>query len=110
LVQGRGVRVDAAARTITVPARGVAFDLGGIAKGWAIDRAVEALRAHGVTRALVNFGGQVYALGSPVGADAWTVELASPGDRARGVVTLRLRDQSLATSAASEHALIVDGV
>jgi hypothetical protein len=96
-------------RTLTLPAKGMAFDLGGVAKGWAIDRAVETLKTHGVTRALVNFGGQVYALGAPVGADAWTVEIASPLDRAKGVVTLHLKDRSLSTSAASERALTVRG-
>jgi thiamine biosynthesis lipoprotein ApbE len=109
LVQGRAVTLDPANRTVTLPARGMAFDLGGIAKGWAIDRAVATLRERGVRSALLNFGGQVYALGAPTGADAWTVELASPDDRAQGVVTLRLKDQSLSTSAASEHALAVGG-
>ena len=60
----------------------MAFDLGGVAKGWAIDRAVDTLRARGVTRALVNFGGQIFALGAPVGANAWAVQIASPLDRA----------------------------
>ncbi len=109
LVRGADVMLDAEAKTVSLPARGMAFDLGGIAKGWALDRAVGTLRAHGVTRALVNFGGQVYALGAPVGADAWAVEIASPDERGQGVVTLRLKDRSLATSAASEHALQVGG-
>ena len=109
LVRGADVALDPDARTVTLTAPGMAFDLGGVAKGWAIDRAVETLKARGVTRALVNFGGQVYALGAPVGADAWTVEIASPTDRARGVTTVRLKDHSLSTSAASEHALAVSG-
>ncbi|MEP7027423.1 MAG: FAD:protein FMN transferase [Candidatus Eisenbacteria bacterium] len=109
LVRGAEVALDAEARTVTLPARGMAFDLGGIAKGWALDRAVETLRTRGVTRALLNFGGQVYALGAPVGADGWAVEIASPLDRAQGVVSLQLRDRSLATSAASEHALPAGG-
>ena len=109
LVRGAEVTLDPDARTVTFPARGMAFDLGGVAKGWAIDRAIETLRARGVERALVNFGGQVYALGAPVGADAWTVEIASPLDRSRGVVTVRLKDRSLATSAASERSLYVNG-
>jgi thiamine biosynthesis lipoprotein ApbE len=109
LARGAEVAVDPATRTLTLPAEGMAFDLGGIAKGWAIDRAVETLRARGVTRALVNFGGQVYALGAPVGADAWTVEIASPLERGKGVVTLQLKDRSLSTSAASERSVTVGG-
>jgi hypothetical protein len=76
LVRGAAVTLDAQARTVTLPVQGMAFDLGGIGKGWAIDRAVETLKARGVTSALLNFGGQVYALGAPVGADGWTVEIA----------------------------------
>ncbi|MGH7725144.1 MAG: FAD:protein FMN transferase [Candidatus Eiseniibacteriota bacterium] len=109
LVGGKDVRLDATARTITLPKKGMAFDLSGIAKGWAIDRAVTTLRARGVERALLNLGGQVYGLGSPVGADAWTVELASPTDRARGVTSVRLHDQSVSTTAASERSLEVSG-
>jgi thiamine biosynthesis lipoprotein ApbE len=110
LVRGAEVTLDPATRTVTLPEANMAFDLGGVAKGWAIDRAVETLKARGVTRALVNFGGQVYALGAPLGADAWTVDIASPRERGRGVVTLHLKDASLATSAASEHALKVGSV
>ncbi len=110
LVRGAEVTLDPEARTVTLPVKGMAFDLGGIAKGWAIDRAVETLRAGGVTRALVNFGGQVYALGAPIGAEAWTVQIASPLERARGVVTLQLKDRSLSTSAASERSLAAGGI
>ena len=109
LVRGAEVTLDPQARMVTLPSKGMAFDLGGIAKGWAIDRAVETLKASGITSALVNFGGQVYALGAPVGADGWTVEIASPNDRGTGVVTLHLKDRSLSTSAASEHSLTVNG-
>jgi thiamine biosynthesis lipoprotein len=109
LVRGPAVTLDPATRTVTLPLAGMAFDLGGVAKGWAIDRAVETLKAHGVTSALVNFGGQVYALGAPLGADAWTVEIASPTDRAHGVVTLQLKDRSLSTSCASERAVNAGG-
>lgn len=109
LVAGGTVEFDAAARTVRLPRAGMAFDLGGIAKGEALDRAVGTLRARGVTRALLNFGGQVSAIGAPVGAEAWSVTLADPRDRARGVTTIPLRDQSVATTAASERALTVDG-
>lgn len=56
-------------RTVALPA-GARLDFGGVGKGYALDAAASALRAQGVTRALLNFGGQVYALG------AWTVETA----------------------------------
>jgi thiamine biosynthesis lipoprotein ApbE len=109
LVAGGTVELDAAARTVRLPRAGMAFDLGGIAKGEALDRAVAVLRVRGVTRALLNFGGQVSAIGAPVGAEAWSVTLADPRDRARGVTTIALKDRSVATTSASERALPVDG-
>ncbi len=110
LVAGRSVELDPVARTVRLPRAGMAFDLGGIAKGEALDRAVDVLRAHGVKRALLNFGGQVSAIGAPVGATAWSVQLADPRDRTRGVTTIALKDGSVSTSAASEHALPVGDV
>ncbi|MDE2511287.1 MAG: FAD:protein FMN transferase [Elusimicrobia bacterium] len=76
---------------------GMALDFGGIGKGWALDRAAEVLRARGVSRAFVNFGGQIMALGTAEDGGDWTVVL--PG-RAE---PLRVRDASVSTSGDSER-------
>jgi FAD:protein FMN transferase len=76
----------------------VALDLGGIAKGYAVDRAVAVLRAWGVTGALVNAGGDLYALGTSAGGDAWRVGIRSPADPVRLAGTFTLRDRAVATS------------
>ena len=109
LVDGRAVALDPSARTVTVPRAGMAFDLGGIAKGAALDLAADVLRERGITRALLNLGGQFAAIGAPVGRAAWTVELADPRDRARGVTTVELRDRSVSTTSGSERSLVVGG-
>lgn len=70
-----GVRLDPAARTIAFNRPGMAMDMGGIGKGIALDDAAKALRRGGVRSALLNFGGQVYALGSPPGQPDWKVRL-----------------------------------
>lgn len=57
----------------------VAVDLGGIAKGYAVDRAVEALRAHGIEQALVSVGGDLYALGESERGEPWRIGIRSPG-------------------------------
>lgn len=46
--------------------KGQSVDLGGIAKGWALDRALEMLKSDGISRALLNFGGTVGTIGEPV--------------------------------------------
>ena len=47
------------------------LDVGGIAKGYAVDQAIAALRAHGITSALVNAGGDMRA----IGAHAWRIDV-----------------------------------
>jgi FAD:protein FMN transferase len=89
----RRVRVDHGARTITLPA-GVGIDLGGIAKGMAVDAAIERLRALGVGSAMVSAGGDLRVLGTPPGELAWRIELPGPA----GPVTVPLTHGSVATS------------
>ncbi len=104
-----GVRVDRAASTVSLARRGMGLDLGSIGKGWAIDRAVEAMRAEGVTSGLVDAGGNVYGLGVPEeGAEGWSVALFHPvSGRTARVYTLR--DAAVATSANTERYRIIAG-
>ena len=67
------VRLNRAARTIELPQSGMALDFGGIGKGWALDHAAQVLRAQGVSRALINFGGQILTIGAPANGADWTV-------------------------------------
>ncbi len=83
---GGEVTVDRRSGSVAL-APGVALDLGGIAKGYAADRALRILAAEG--RALVDAGGDVAAAGSP-----WPVGVETPA----GTLTLELRDGALATS------------
>ena len=84
--------------TVSLP-RGMALNLGGIGKGWALDRVAERLRARGVERALLSFGGSsVLALGAPPGAESWKVLVRTREGLPVGVVSLR--DQHLSVSEA----------
>jgi thiamine biosynthesis lipoprotein len=76
----------------------VGIDLGGIAKGHGVDRAVATLRAWGVTSGLVNVGGDLYALGSAEDGDEWKVGIRSPDDPTRLKSVVRLEDRAVATS------------
>ena len=81
----------------------VSLDLGGIAKGYGVDRAVEALRAWGVRDGLVNVGGDLYALGASEDGDPWTVGIRDPDDPSRLLETLRVEDRAVATSGDYRH-------
>jgi FAD:protein FMN transferase len=76
----------------------VGLDLGGIAKGYAVDRAVEALRGWGIRHALVSAGGDLYALGRSPTDDPWQVGIRSPHDPSGLAGTLALEDRAVATS------------
>lgn len=74
------------------------LDFGGIGVGYGMERAGAVLRAHRITRALLDVSGDVLALGSPPGEPGWRVGIADPG-RDGGVAAERvLRDAALATS------------
>lgn len=83
------------------------LDSDGFGKGAALRAAARALAAHGIESALLNFGGQVLALGAAPGRDAWDVPVAHPADRARVADTVRLRNASAATSGQSERGVTV---
>ncbi len=76
----------------------VGLDLGGIAKGYGVDRAAAALRARGIDHAIVNVGGDLYAIGADVDDEPWRVAVRSPDHPDRTVATLSVRDQAMATS------------
>lgn len=76
----------------------VGLDLGGIAKGHAVDRAVQALRAHGIRHGLVNVGGDLFVLGTSPDGNPWRVGVRSPTDPSRLSHTLELTDTAAATS------------
>jgi thiamine biosynthesis lipoprotein len=99
----RHVMVDRAAGTLGLARRGAGLDLGSIGKGWAVDQAVAALRAEGITSGLVDVGRNVYALGTPdARSDGWPVGVVHPASGAIDRV-FTLRDQAVATSGNAEQ-------
>lgn len=108
LARPEGVRYEPASRTIELRP-GVILDLDGIAKGYALDRAAAALRARGVSDALLNFGGQLLAVGPPPGKPDREAVVLAPDGSGSPVLSVRLRDASLSTSANSERVRIVGG-
>lgn len=88
----------------------VGVDLGGIGKGHAVDRAVAALRAHGVRDGMVNAGGDLYAMGRSPDGDPWQVGIRSPDDPTRLAGELAVRDRAVATSGDYERYFEHDGL
>jgi thiamine biosynthesis lipoprotein len=106
----RHVALDRAAGTLGLTRRGAGLDLGSIGKGWAVDRAAEALRAEGITAGLVDVGRNVYGLGIPdERASGWPVGVVHPATGAIDHVFV-LRDQAVATSGDAEQHHLQGGV
>ena len=76
----------------------VEIDLGGIAKGYGVDSSVEVLREWGVTDALVNVGGDLYAMGASEDGDPWVVGVRSPRDPSQISQQFELENGAVATS------------
>lgn len=96
LVGWSKVRLDPAARTIELPA-GMGLDFGGIGKGWALDQAATVLKETGVKHALLNFGGQILAIGAPKGAGGWPVTISGRPE------PLLVKDASVSASGDTER-------
>lgn len=101
----RHVEFNRQNRSITLRGNGVALDLGGIAKGYAVDRAVAALKRAGVERGLIDLGEssigvlewrQTFVIRHPMRADAW-------------VATFEIENGAISTSASYEKGFEVDG-
>ena len=98
------LKLDPEHRTIQFDEPGTELDLGGIAKGYAVDRAVDILRSNGITSALVSSGtSSIYALGSPPGARGWKITLRDPYDAHKPADVFHLQNYSLSTSGSYER-------
>jgi thiamine biosynthesis lipoprotein len=85
-------------RAVRFHEKGPRLDLGSIAKGFAVDRAADALRHHGIENAIVVAGGDLYALGTSPDGEPWSIGIQSPFDEREIVGTLKLTNRAVATS------------
>lgn len=102
------VLLDEEQKTVGFLVEGMEIDLGGIAKGYAVDRAVEALRAAGVS-AIVEAGGDLTAIGKNAGGRKWIVGVRNFFRREGHVERLALEDRSIATSGDYERYCEIGG-
>jgi thiamine biosynthesis lipoprotein len=105
----RHVRIDPQTATIRFLHPGVRIDLGGIAKGYAVDRCITILQAAGVKSAMVNAGGDTRVLGKHW-KQPWMVGIRDPRNREGLVTMMPLEDAAISTSGDYERYFEKDGV
>ncbi len=104
------VQSDPVAKSVFLSHEGMQLDLGGIAKGTAVDRAAAALLAAGHDRFLIDLGGDIRCQGAPDGQPAWRVGVRDPFDKRQLLGVVRMAPSSaIVTSGNYERFIVVDG-
>ena len=105
----RKVRIDKRNQTVLLAKPGMVLDLGGLAKGYAVDKAVAILKKEGITSALVNAGGDIYALGRPRESEGWQIALQHPRQPKAVLTVLEIENKAVATSGDYQRYVKIDG-
>ncbi|MES9970032.1 MAG: FAD:protein FMN transferase [Candidatus Thiodiazotropha sp.] len=109
LIDYRNIRLDMDKGTVFFEKKGVRIDLGGIAKGYAVDRGIELLQRRGILHALISAGGDSRLLGDHRGRP-WHIGVQAPRDKNSMAAMLPLVDSAISTSGDYERFFERDGV
>jgi len=110
LVNYHDLVVDPAKHTAFLRRKGMKVTLGGIAKGYAVDRCVDIIKKHGFADFMVQAGGDMYIAGSK-GRDSWIVAIRDPrGPEGAMFARAPIKDHSFSTSGDYERGFVKDGV
>ncbi len=102
------VKLDTSSHTVFLSVKGMRIDLGGVVKGYAVDRAVHVLRKAGVMDALVNAGGDMRVMGRYRGR-AWRIGIQDPRRRGSLLGKISVEDRAVATSGDYERFFMLAG-
>ncbi len=108
-VNWRNMLLDEAHHTVRFEHPGMRIDLGGIGKGYAVDRGIDILKARGIQHAVVTAGGDTRILGDHMGRP-WLVAIRHPDDPTKVVTRIPLSDTAMSTSGDYERYFDEDGV
>jgi thiamine biosynthesis lipoprotein len=110
LVNYKDLEINEKDTTVFLKKKGMSIDLGGIAKGYAIDRGSAVLKKWGITNFILNAGGDIYVSGMKDKETLWKVGIKHPRKTNDLVAEFDLKDYAVATSGDYERFKIIDGV
>lgn len=110
LVNSSLLELNEEKKTARLSQPGMMIDLGGIAKGWAVDQVVEVLKEEGMTGGIVNAGGNIGLFGLKPGGEKWRIGIQHPRQPSEILTSLLLTDCSITTSGDYERCFFVDQV
>ncbi len=103
------LRLDTERKTVTLLKSDMRLDFGGIAKGYAVDAALDVLQKRGITRALVDASGDIRLGDPPPGRSAWRIGIARLEDNAPPLRFVTLSNAAIATSGDTWQYVEIDG-
>ncbi|MDP2158746.1 MAG: FAD:protein FMN transferase, partial [Nitrospirota bacterium] len=101
LVKYKDILTDRKDSTVFLKRKGMMIDLGGIAKGYAADLAIETLKKEGILSGLVSIAGDIRTFGTKPDKGPWTIGIKNPrqtGEKDELVAKIRLSDKAISTS------------
>ena len=107
--------LDGNEKSVRFAVEGMKVDLGGIAKGFGIDKALEAMKSQGATGGMIDIGGDIRCFGRPTDRKYWLIGLQDPAQAKGGFETgeplmvLKAKDTAIATSGDYRRSLKIEG-
>lgn len=111
LVSWKDIALDERAGTVYLAKKGMKLDLGAIAKGFAADEVARIVARRGIKRAMIDLGGNIYAVGEKSRGTPWIIGIRDPSvSRGEPIASLPVINQTVVTSGIFERFFEKDGV
>ena len=112
LVNYKNIILNKKSSSVYLKKKGMLIDLGGIAKGYAADKAVEALKREGIKSGLVSISGDIKAFGLKPDLKPWKIGIRNPRSENKEdeiMATIEMTDMAISTSGDYERYFIIEG-
>ena len=105
----RNIGLDSVSGSIKFLNKNTKLDFGGIAKGYAVDRAKDILISRGIKDGLINLGGNIFALGNAPGGKNWKTGVLDPRNKGKLLHNFELTNRAISTSGNYERFFEIEG-